>query len=238
DPPRVHRRQAVHDGADDLDRLAPVDRPAAPEPRAHRLALEQFGDGEGEAADGADVVDGEDVRVRQRRDRLRLALEARERVGIGGQLRDEDLDGDVAIEPRIARAVDVAHPARAEVGEDFVRPETCAGRKRQRAIPAGLYPTEYSRVRGSHKIDARSMLGKTIHHYRIEATLGEGGMGVVYRAYDPKLERPVAIKVLLKSAIDSQAAVERFLREARASSALNHPNIVTVHEVGTTDEGD
>jgi predicted ATPase len=82
------------------------------------------------------------------------------------------------------------------------------------------------------------MLGKTIHHYRIEATLGEGGMGVVYRGYDTKLDRPVAIKVLLNPSVDSAAAVERFLREARAASALNHPNIVTIHEIGVNDEGD
>jgi predicted ATPase len=81
------------------------------------------------------------------------------------------------------------------------------------------------------------MLGKTIQHYRIDAALGEGGMGLVYRGYDTKLDRPVAIKVLLKPSVDAAEAVERFLREARAASALNHPNIVTIHEIGAIDEG-
>ncbi len=74
------------------------------------------------------------------------------------------------------------------------------------------------------------MIGQTFGHYRIEAQLGAGGMGVVYRAYDTMLHRTVAIKVLAGD--PAAASRDRLLREARAASALNHPHICTVHEVG------
>ncbi len=76
------------------------------------------------------------------------------------------------------------------------------------------------------------MIGQTLGHYRIDAQLGAGGMGVVYRAHDTTLERSVAIKVLGERMLDEPNARARFLREARTASALNHPNICTVHEVG------
>ena len=77
----------------------------------------------------------------------------------------------------------------------------------------------------------------TLGHYRLETRIGHGGMGEVYRAFDTRLNRLVAIKVM-RSAEDRELAVDRFLREARAVSALNHPNIVVIHEVGETSEGD
>jgi serine/threonine protein kinase len=76
------------------------------------------------------------------------------------------------------------------------------------------------------------MIGRTLGHYRIEAQLGAGGMGVVYRAHDTSLERSVAIKVLGERMLGEPNARTRFLREAKTASALNHPNICTVHEVG------
>jgi tetratricopeptide (TPR) repeat protein len=76
------------------------------------------------------------------------------------------------------------------------------------------------------------VVGHHIGPYRIDAVLGRGGMGEVYRAWDDRLNRAVAIKFLSGTAIGQTQMVDRFLREARAASALNHPNIVTIHEAG------
>ena len=82
------------------------------------------------------------------------------------------------------------------------------------------------------------MFPTTLGHYRLDDRLGAGGMGEVYRAFDTRLGRPVAVKLLREARRDQGGIVQRFLREARAASALNHPNIVTIHEVGETPEGD
>src|SRR5713226_949692 len=82
------------------------------------------------------------------------------------------------------------------------------------------------------------MVGKTVSHYRILEKLGEGGMGVVYRARDEQLDRDVAVKVLPAGTLADEASRRRFRSEALALAKLNHPNIATIYELGSAEGAD
>lgn len=98
--------------------------------------------------------------------------------------------------------------------------------------PAGGFLSGYD-----HQPDPLGIAGRTISHFDVGEVLGAGGMGVVYRAHDKQLGRAVALKFLLPHYNLDPSAKARFQREAHAAAALDHPNLCTVHEVGTTERG-
>src|SRR3954454_13889528 len=85
----------------------------------------------------------------------------------------------------------------------------------------------------ANSVGKEAMIGQTLGHYRIESKLGEGGMGVVFKAFDTHLDRAAAIKILRPDATANPERKRRFVLEAKAASALNHANIVHVYDIDT-----
>ncbi len=91
-------------------------------------------------------------------------------------------------------------------------------------------------ARGMSRESSETLLGRTLAHYQVQSLLGAGGMGEVYLAHDSRLERTVALKILPPDLAMDGERMQRFVREARAASALNHPNVATIYELGESDD--
>src|SRR5439155_16437917 len=102
-----------------------------------------------------------------------------------------------------------------------------------------MYSTIIRRWRGVQPARyATAMVGRTLGHYGVIANLGEGGMGVVYEARDRRLDRRVALKILPPAKMADPDRKQRFIQEAKAASALNHPNIITIYDIDSENDCD
>ncbi len=86
------------------------------------------------------------------------------------------------------------------------------------------------------KNQSQSLVGRQVGPYKIHSLLGVGGMGEVYLAQDPRLDRDIALKILPTELASDPARIRRFIREAKAASGLKHPNVATIYEIGKSDK--
>jgi serine/threonine protein kinase len=131
---------------------------------------------------------------------------------------DQACDGDAGLREDVQTLL-----ASLEEAGDFIE---------QSPLPSAISPTIQRPDEGPAEKEAASLIGRRIGRYEIQSLLGVGGMGEVYLAHDVMLDRRIALKILPAQFTQEVAQVQRFEREARAASALNHPNIITIHEIG------
>src|SRR5262249_35912275 len=166
---------------------------------------------------------------RRRRDRSGAPLDGRRALALRLALdRTPRPNRPVGRRHRTAESLEGAPPA----GSGRCPPgRTRRDRRRRQGVRLLVSPHPV-RALPRHGIELSLSTGSRLGPYEIVAPLGAGGMGEVYRARDPKLGREIAIKVLPASVAEDQGRRQRFEQEARAASSLNHPNILTIYDIG------